>query len=137
MPDATRSHIVLAAAVIVGLLVRLLDRGDADRNMGRLSGRFLGLTVVAVGVVYALGVLGVRLGPVLGALGVGGIALAFALVGALVPRRLFISPTVRLLDRGDADRNMGRLSGRFLGLTVVAVGVVYALGVAQADPDRT
>lgn len=47
--------------------------------MGRLSGRFLGLVIVTVGVVYALDVLGVRLGPLLGALGVGGIALAFAL----------------------------------------------------------
>ncbi len=89
MPDATRNEIVLAAVIVVAalvlafvlrrLLVRLLDRGDADRNIGRLSGRFLSLAVVAVGIVYALDLLGVRLGPVLGALGVGGIALAFAL----------------------------------------------------------
>lgn len=69
---------IAAAALLRLLLVRALDRGDADRHVGKVTGRFLSLVVVAVGAVYALGVVGVRVGPLLGALGVGGIALAFA-----------------------------------------------------------
>ncbi len=69
--------LVLAALLRV-LLVRALDSGDADRHTGRLLGRFLSLVVFAVGVVYALSAVGVQIGPLLGALGVGGIALAFA-----------------------------------------------------------
>lgn len=69
----------IALAVLVRrLLVRALDRGDSDRHVGRLTGRFLSLILVALGTVYALGIVGVRIGPLLGALGVGGIALAFA-----------------------------------------------------------
>lgn len=86
--DVTLSEVLQSAAVLVvaiGLalllrrvLVRTIDRGDADRHTGLLVGRFLGLLVVVVGLVYALDVVGVRIGPLLGALGVGGIALAFA-----------------------------------------------------------
>lgn len=86
--DVTSAEILTAVLVFVAaialavllrrLLVRALDRGDADRHVGRLTGRFLSLVLVAVGAVYALGIVGVRIGPVLGALGVGGIALAFA-----------------------------------------------------------
>lgn len=56
----------------------MLDSGDADRRVGRLTGRFLSLVVVVVGLIYSLGILRVQIGPLLGALGVGGIALAFA-----------------------------------------------------------
>ena len=89
MIDPTVSQIALAVAVMVGalllalvlrrLLVRALDRGDADKNIGRLTGRFLTLIVLAIGFVYACSSLGIRLGPLLGALGVGGIAVAIAL----------------------------------------------------------
>jgi len=69
---------IVLAVLLRRLLVRALDRGDADRHVGRLTGRFLGVVVVVVGAIYALDVVGVRIGPLLGALGVGGIALAFA-----------------------------------------------------------
>ena len=80
--DAARSAAVLLAAVVLAVvlrraLVRSVDR-QGSRHVGRLLGRFLGLLVVALGAVYALDLLGVRIGPLLGALGVGGIALAFA-----------------------------------------------------------
>jgi len=45
---------VVLAVLLRRLLVRTLDRQDADRHLGRLTGRFLGLVVVAVGVVYGL-----------------------------------------------------------------------------------
>ncbi len=69
---------VMLAVVLRQLLVRFVDRGDSDRHSGRLVGRFVSLVVVAVGAVYALETAGVQVGPLLGALGVGGIALAFA-----------------------------------------------------------
>ncbi len=68
---------ILIAVVLRRLLVRVVDR-EADRHLGRVVGRFLSLVVVAVGAVFALDVVGVAIGPLLGALGVGGIALAFA-----------------------------------------------------------
>ena len=68
---------VLLAVVLRRLLVRTVDR-EASRHLGRVLGRFLSVVVVGVGAVYALDIVGVRIGPLLGALGVGGIALAFA-----------------------------------------------------------
>ncbi len=86
--DVTLTEALVALAVFVALvgvavlvrvlLVRALDRGDGDRHVGRLLGRFLSVVVVALGAVYALSLVGVSIGPLLGALGVGGIALAFA-----------------------------------------------------------
>ncbi len=69
-----------ALAVLVRRLVRrALQGGDSDPSAGRVAARFASLVVVAVGLVYVLVSLGARIGPLLGALGVGGIALAFAL----------------------------------------------------------
>jgi small conductance mechanosensitive channel len=68
---------VLLAVVLRRALVRFVDR-EADRHLGRVLGRFLSVVVVGVGVLFALDALGVKIGPLLGALGVGGIALAFA-----------------------------------------------------------
>ena len=69
---------ILVAILVQRVLVRAIDRGDADRHIGLLVGRFLSVVIVSMAGVYALGVLGVRIGPLLGALGVGGIAVAFA-----------------------------------------------------------
>ena len=81
--EVIQAAVVFVAAIAVAvllrrLLVRALDRGDADRHVGRLAGRFLGLVVVVVGAIYALSAVGVRIGPLLGAVGIGGVALAFA-----------------------------------------------------------
>ena len=82
LTESLQAAAVLVAAIVLAvvlrrLLVRTIDR-EADRRLGRTLGRFLSVLVVAVGAVYALDVVGVRIGPLLGALGVGGIALAFA-----------------------------------------------------------
>lgn len=68
---------LVLAAVLRRLLVRAIDR-EGSRHVGRIVGRFLSVAVVGLGGVYALDLLGVRIGPLVGALGVGGIALAFA-----------------------------------------------------------
>lgn len=80
----------ITGAVIVGVTIvlavvvrrttsRILRRVDMDPGPARLVGRFFAFVVVVAGFVYALNALNIAVGPVLGALGVGGLALAFAL----------------------------------------------------------
>jgi small conductance mechanosensitive channel len=75
--------IVMAASIILSrvlkwLITRVLDR-RLDRALATLIGRLVGYVVLVVGAIYALDALGVRIGPILGALGIAGIAIAFAL----------------------------------------------------------
>ena len=79
---------VIAAAVFAGGLVagrvvqvlarRAVRRGDSERGAAEAVGRFAALLVTVGALTYALIALGVRLGPFLGALGIGGVAIAFA-----------------------------------------------------------
>lgn len=50
-----------------------------ERAVARILARFGAYLVVVAGLVYALNALRVKIGPLIGALGIGGIALAFAL----------------------------------------------------------
>jgi small conductance mechanosensitive channel len=68
----------IAAYLVRRGLTRLIDRGQSDHVLGRQLGRMVSIVVVVVGIVWALGVLGVDVGPVIGALGISGIAIAFA-----------------------------------------------------------
>lgn len=85
--DWIHAGIVLAGTLVLCLAMRQIVgrvRGpDADRVVVRLVERVLVYVVVVVGFVYALGTLRVQVGPLLGALGIGGIALAFALQDTL------------------------------------------------------
>ena len=64
----------VAKRVTTGLLDRKLDRA-----ISVLIGRLVAYTAVVIVMVYVLDELGVAIGPLLGALGIAGIALAFAL----------------------------------------------------------
>lgn len=80
--DWIRAGLIFLAAIAVSRLIqfavtRLISDENGSAVAFRLIGRAVGATVVIVGFVYALSSLGVRLGPVLGALGIGGLALAF------------------------------------------------------------
>jgi small-conductance mechanosensitive channel len=80
--EVARSLSVFLAALVLAVilrrvLVRAIDR-EGNRHVGRTVGRFLSVVVAGVGALYALDLLGVQVGPLLGALGVGGIAIAFA-----------------------------------------------------------
>lgn len=73
---------ILGVALVVGIAVRYLgERVLRGRNeiIARLFGRTLLVIALAIGLVYALSTLGIRVGLLLGALGIGGFALAFAL----------------------------------------------------------
>ncbi len=81
--DWAVAGIILAAAIVVSravklVVVRTVCRA-ADASIADLVGRMVAYAVVAFGFVYALDRLGVQIGPLLGALGIVGIALAFAL----------------------------------------------------------
>ncbi len=60
------------------LVVRALRRGDSGRSAALTVGRLASSILAMGGFVYALSAIGVRLGPLVGALGIGGLALAFA-----------------------------------------------------------
>lgn len=79
--DWLRASIILVAgfvlaAVVHRIVLRLLGR--RSEGSAQLLGRLGALVVGAVGFVYALSSIGVEVGLLVGALGIGGIALAFA-----------------------------------------------------------
>ena len=81
--DWLRAGIVLTTAIVVSRLAKLLVaralRRGADPVIADLIGRLVAYGIVAFGFIYALEGLGVQIGPLLGALGIVGIAVAFAL----------------------------------------------------------
>lgn len=82
--DYTVAAAILVGSIVVARLVRygierLMARTQTDDFLGNLFGRIAAYLVVAFGVIYALQRLGVAVGPLLGALGIAGIAVAFAL----------------------------------------------------------
>lgn len=71
---------IVLAVVVYRVVVRVVTRGASIRSgVARLVGRLVAMVVFLAGVVYALNTLGVRLGPLLGAIGIAGVAFAFAL----------------------------------------------------------
>lgn len=72
--------VFVAGLVLAGIVHRAVLRTLARRaeGGGQLIGRLAALLIGAVGFVYALSSIGVEVGLLVGALGIGGIALAFA-----------------------------------------------------------
>ena len=82
--DWARAGLILVGAVVLAqaaklLLRRGIRRGGSEIGPAELVGRVVGYVLVVGGLVYALSALDVRIAPLLGAIGIGGIALAFAL----------------------------------------------------------
>ncbi len=69
---------ILAAFILRRVVERLVDR-EGSRAVGRLAGRLTAFVVVVLGFFYALSSVDVAVGPLLGGLGIIGIALAFSL----------------------------------------------------------
>lgn len=80
---ATFVGFVVAAMVLRRIVERLVRRTDPDGAIARFAARLARDLVVLVGLLYALTALGVRIGPLVGALGVTGIAIAFAVTAIL------------------------------------------------------
>lgn len=105
---------IFVGAIAVSMVLRRITervvRGDdtAASTAARMVGRLVGFVVAAAGFVYALSALGVRLGPLLGALGIGGLALAFAAQSILA--NLFASVLLQVrrpFRRGDQVESDG------------------------------
>lgn len=85
---ATTTEWVRAGAVLGGglvvaqalhlSLVLLASRGDSDPRGARTLGRLVRVVIASAALIYAVAQLGVRIGPLLTAAGIGGVALAFA-----------------------------------------------------------
>ncbi len=70
----------VVAAIVVGRIIRRLMAKWSGRDFaGLILGRLASYATFIVGSIYALSSLGVRVGPLLGALGLGGLVLALAL----------------------------------------------------------
>lgn len=82
--DFGRAAIILGVSIVAArigrfVLSRILTRRRTDAILIDLAGRVVSYTFVLFGVIYGLETLGVAIGPLLGALGIVGFALAFAL----------------------------------------------------------
>ncbi len=86
--DWIKAGIVLVCTLLLAVVVSRLLRRAVSRGIGHgfaaiLTSRFSGYAVFIIGLSYSLTVLGVRVGPLLGALGLGGLVLALALQGVV------------------------------------------------------
>ena len=86
--DWIKAGIVLVATLVLAVVVSRILRRVVARGIGHgfasiLTSRFSAYAVFIIGLSYALTVLGVRVGPLLGALGLGGLVLALALQGVV------------------------------------------------------
>lgn len=86
--DWVQAGAVVVGSVIVAIIANRVARSIGDRTIGPgfatlLIARVIGYVIALVGIIYALGGLGVRIGPLLGALGIGGLVLALALQGVV------------------------------------------------------
>ncbi len=84
--DWIQAGVVIVVAVVLAIIVNRVARRIGERTIGPgfasvLIARSLGYVIVLVGAIYALGSLGARIGPLIGALGIGGLVLALALQG--------------------------------------------------------
>ncbi len=70
---------IVLAAVASRLLRRVIAHGIGHGFAAILTARLMGYAIVLVGLFYSLTSLGVRVGPLLGALGLGGLVVALAL----------------------------------------------------------
>jgi small conductance mechanosensitive channel len=81
--DWVGAAVVFGVAIVIGRVgrnvsVRAIGHGHEERAAAQVVGRMVAMVIVIGGFVYSLSVLGVRLGPLVGALGIGGVAIAFA-----------------------------------------------------------
>ncbi len=86
--DWLRAVVILVGAIVASKVLRIvvrrwLHRSNCEIGVADLIARFVGFAMVLLGLVYALMALHVQVGPLLGALGVGGLAVALAAKGIL------------------------------------------------------
>ena len=126
--DWGQAAIILAVGMVLGraaklVIARLIRHRRGDDFLADLIGRITGYLIVTFGFVYALESLGVAIGPLLGALGIAGVALAFALQDLL---ENFVAGIMLQLRRpfGHADEIIsGDHEGRVLSIDARSVTI--------------
>ncbi len=133
--------VALAGGVVLGMLVRRLlvkttSRTGEETDATRLVARATQWLFFVVGIVVALWVLDVRMTPLLGALGIGGIALALALQPTL--ENVFAGMVIhaqRPLRVGE-EISTGEVEGRIIDITARAVVVQSFEGERVFIPNK-
>ena len=69
---------IAGGALLRSLVGRALSRGDSERAAAVMISRIVGWAAVVAALFWSLSLLGVRVAPLFGAVGIGGVALAFA-----------------------------------------------------------
>jgi len=127
---------ILISRIVKWALIRSL-RGRLDAALANLIGRVGAYAVVIVGLVYALEELGVRIGPILGALGIAGIALAFALRDIL---ENFVAGVLLQLQRPfkyDDQVKIDEMEGTVVGIDTRLVTLLSPAGETLKIPSAT
>ena len=88
LKDWVTAGVTLVAFIVAGRVIRIVvervvRRSDTEGQIARFVGRTVQNGLALIGLIYALNALEVRIGPLLGALGITGIAIAFALTAIL------------------------------------------------------
>jgi len=84
LTDWVSAVVILAAGLAAGrigrtLVERAIGKGEDEQPLAvQVVGRIITSVAAVAAFIYALSVLGIRLGPLVGALGIGGLAIAFA-----------------------------------------------------------
>ena len=138
--DWIHAGIIVGVTVAIALLVRQTvrrARGDADRLIVRIIERVVVYVLVIVGAVYTLAALQVQIGPLLGALGIGGIALAFALQDTLQNMVAGIILQARRPFRRGDQVQIDRFEGVIEDIDLRNVSIVTFDGLNVFVPNKT
>ena len=132
-PDGSElvNWLIAVVLIVVGITMAAMARRAVRRVLGRASadtahaevvvGRIVQGLIIVISLIYALGAIGVRISPLLGALGIGGIALALAVQPALL--NLFSGMIIHVQRplRVGEEIETGDVQGRVLDVTSRAV----------------
>ncbi|MDH3299235.1 MAG: mechanosensitive ion channel family protein [Acidimicrobiia bacterium] len=143
--SALVNWLVALATLMVGIFVamvakraiaRLFRSSQADTaHVEVLVARLVQVIIIMIALIYALGAVGVRISPLLGALGIGGIALALAVQPALL--NLFSGLLIhvhRPLKIGEEVRS-GDIRGTVIDVTSRAVVIETFAGETTYIPN--
>jgi len=112
--DWLTAALILISALVLAMIVSRLLRKVIAHGIGpgfasMVVARLVSYSIFVIGVFYALTTLGVRLGPLLGALGLGGLVLALALQGVV---ENFVSSIILQARRPFTIGDLVELDGR-------------------------
>ncbi|WP_372727096.1 mechanosensitive ion channel family protein [Nocardioides sp.] len=115
---------VVAASLVRRVVVRAFRGGDSDPEAAQLLGRFLQVLALSAVVLYILKTLGIEVTPLLGALGIGGIAVALAVQSVLSNAIASIILQVRRPFRRGDQIATNDLEGRVVDINLRTVRLV-------------